>query len=89
MFECGKVNEERVHDMEVAQDKANIKDKLAREEVNFQLQQIQRQEEFWQAHLCQEVDFKSDQVQKCYDFEASLVAKEARFRAKVTQRRLP
>ena len=37
-FEHGEVNEERAHDVEVAQDKANFEDKLAREEVNFQLQ---------------------------------------------------
>ena len=87
-LEHGEVNEERVLDVEVTQDKANFEIKLAREEAYFQLQQTQQQEEFQQAHLDQEDDFKSDQLQKCHDFEASLEEKKARFRAEVTQRRL-
>ena len=36
-FEHGEVDEERVHDAEVAQDKAYFEDKLARKEANFQI----------------------------------------------------
>ena len=45
-FEHGEVNEERAYDEEVTQDKVNFKDRLTKEEANFQLQQTQRQEEF-------------------------------------------
>ena len=65
-----------------------FEDKLARKEVNFQLQQTQRQEESQWAHLGWDIDFKSVQLQKCHEFEASLVVKEARFKLEVTQRRL-
>ena len=40
-FEHGEANEERAHNVEVAQDIANFEDRLAREEANFQLQQTQ------------------------------------------------
>ena len=50
-FEHVEIYEERAHDAEATQGKANFKDKLAREEVNFQLQQTQRQEGFWQEHI--------------------------------------
>ena len=70
-FEHGEVNEERAYDAEVAQDKANFKDRLAKEEANFQLQQILRQEEFQCAHLSWEVDFKSSQLKEYHDIEAS------------------
>ena len=34
-LEHGEVNEERVHNVEVTQDKANFENKLAREAANF------------------------------------------------------
>ena len=34
-FEHGEVDEERAHDIEVVWNKANFKDKLAKEEANF------------------------------------------------------
>ena len=50
-FEGGEVNEKRVYDAEVTQDKAKFKGRLAKKEANFQLQQTQRQEVFQHAHL--------------------------------------